>query len=658
MRDVTRRRRAALLASALLAATAAAADARVVRFETLSVEDRVFEGTNFGQVGTYQRVLGRATIALDPADPRNAGIVDLAQAPRNAAGLVEAQAPVYILQPSDPARRSGVMFYDVLNRGRKLGLQLMNDAPASNTPGDKAADAGNGFLMREGATLVWNGWQHDAPDTDGQMRLTVPVIPNVTGVSREEFVWDHARSPVTETLSYPIADPASLRITVRAREGDVRAAPPGLTVRALDARRVEIVRDPGFDAGAIHELIYQAKDPVPAGIAFAITRDVVSFLRREAADGQGNPNPLAAGGRSGIAFAHALGISQSGRYLRDFLYQGFHEDEAGRLVFDGLMPHIAGTRRTHVNLRFGQPGRYSRHHEDHVFAGDQFPFTYGVTTDARSGRTDGLLARCQMRGNCPKVFQTDTDTEAYQARISLLVTDTAGNHIDLPANVRAFYLAGLPHFGPAGAVSGATPTCAMPSNPLHGGAAMRALFAALDRWVREGVEPPSSRYPMRAHGTLVEPLAANFPVIPGMPARAVHNGITLVDASTMPPSKGAAYPVFLPRVDGDYHAIAGIRLPAIEAAEATYLGWNLRRAGFAEGALCGLTGSALPLPATTAEARANGDPRVALSERERGPDAVRRAAERLRAERLMLAEDVARQVEASRERRLAGLPAR
>jgi len=645
----------------LAMAGTAPTSAKVTRFEVLSVEP-AFEGREFGQAGRYERVLARATVALDPADRRNAAIVDLAAAPRNAAGLVEASAPVFLLQPADPARRSGVLFYDVLNRGRKLGLQLLNDAPATNNPGATAADAGNGFLMREAATIVWSGWQHDAPGTDHQMRLTVPVIPGITGISREEFVWDHTRSPVVETLSYPIADPASLRLTVRAHAADPRQTPAGLAVKVLDERRIEITRDPGFDAGAIHELIYLAKDPVPAGIAFAATRDIVSFLRREVADPQGAPNPLAVGGRSGIAFAHALGISQSGRFLRDFLYQGFNEDEAGRVVFDGLMPHIAGTRRTFVNYRFGQPGRFSRQHEDHLFPGDQFPFTYAVTTDRISGRTDGLLARCLQSGNCPRIIQTDSDTEARQARISLLVTDTAGNHLDFPANVRAFYLPGVSHFVPAGGTASPTSTCALPSNPLHAGPASRALFVALDRWVREGVEPPASRYPMRAHGTLVAPDEGAFPALPGLEPRSAFNPVTLIDASHEPPAAGAPYPVFVPRVDADFHGVAGIRLPAVEAPKASYLGWNLRRAGFAEGALCGLTGSTVALAETAEAARAAGDARTPLAARYPTPaayvEAVRTSASRLVAERLMLPEDAVAVVATAVEDRLAGLPSR
>ena len=132
------------------------------------------------------------------------------------------------------------------------------------------------------------------------------------------------------------------------------------------------------------------------GLAFASTRDVIAFLRREATDAAGNPNPLAPGGEPAIEHAYALGISQSGRFLRDLLYQGFNEDEQGRIVFDGIVPHVAGSRKMFTNARFAQPGRYARQHEAHLTPGDQFPFTYGVLTDPITGKTDGILRRAAV----------------------------------------------------------------------------------------------------------------------------------------------------------------------------------------------------------------------------------------------------------------------
>ena len=383
-------------------------------------------------------------------------------------------------------------------------------------------------------------------------------------------------------------------------------------------------------------------------MGFAAVRDLVSYLRHDG-------GPLARAGAPEASHAYAVGISQSGRFLKDMLYQGFNDDEAGQPVFDAVMPFISGARRSFTNARWSQPGRFSRQHEDHTYPGDGFPFTYGTTTDALTGATDGLLARCEATHTCPAVMQVDTDSEAYQARASLLVTDTRGNHLDLPPNVRAYMLAGFPHATTPGQVSGPQPACVMASNPLHPGPAMRALLVALDAWVREEVRPPTTRYPMRAHGTLVPPAPDAFPHLPGVPYAGRVNTATEVDRDRQPPVPGRPYPVFVPRTDADGHAIAGIRMPEVEVPMATYTGWNLRRAGFAEDELCGLAGGAAPLPVTAAA----GDPRLPLSLRYPKPDsyplAVRRAAERLVAERLLLREDADAAADAARAGTLARL---
>lgn len=636
------------LALLLILAAATPAQARLLRLEVLEVVSPAFDGRGFGATGTYDRIAARATIGLDPDDPHNAGIADLALAPRSRDGLVLATSDVVILRPTDPTRGNGVLLYDVVNRGRKLGLNLLNDAPVGNAV-RRGADAGNGFLMRAGYTVVWSGWQHDVAPGGDAIGLQAPVLPGVTGTSREEFLWDNTANPAGWTLTYPVAEPAQATLTVRNREDDLRQTPPGLSWRMLDPRRIEVTRPDGFDAGALYEFIYTARDPVAGGMGFAAVRDLVSFLRRDG-------GPLARGGAPEASHAYAVGVSQSGRFLKDMLYQGFNDDEAGRPVFDAMLPFISGARRSYTNARWSQPGRFSRQHEDHTYPGDGFPFTYGTTTDALTGATDGLLARCEATHTCPAVMQVDTDSEAYQARAALLVVDTRGNHLDLPPNVRAYMLSGLPHSATPGLVSGHQAACVMPSNPLHPGAAMRALLTALDAWVREEVRPPTSRYPMLAHGTLVPPGPDAFPHLPGVPYAGLVNRATDVRRDRQPPVPGRPYPLFVPRVDGDGHAIAGIRLPEIEAPMATYAGWNLRAPGYAEGELCSLTGSAVPLPVIATA----GDPRLPLSLRYPHPDsypmAVRRAAEGLVAERLMLREDADAAVDAARAGTLARLP--
>jgi hypothetical protein len=628
---------------------AASAQARLLRLEVQEVLSPAFDGRIFGAVGTYERVAARATIGVDPNDPHNGGIVDLGLAPRNAAGLVETTSDVVILRPADATRGNGVLLYDVVNRGRKLGLNMFNDAPVGSAV-RASADAGNGFLMRQGYTIVWSGWQHDVTPAPDALRLIAPIVPGVTGPSRDEFIWDNTTNPVVERLSYPAAEPTDARLTVREREADARQAPADLKFRFLDPQRIEITRPAGFDAGAIYEFIYTARDPVVGGLGFAAVRDLIAYLRRDT-DG-----PLARGGAPETSHAYAVGISQSGRFLKDLLYQGFNDDEDGMPVFDAMMPFISGARRSFTNARFSQPGRFSRQHEDHLYPGDGFPFSYTSATDALTGRTDGLLARCDLTQSCPRIMQVDTDSEAYQARAALLTTDTQGNSLDLPLNVRAYMLAGLPHNVTPGLVSAAQPACVMASNPLHPGGVMRALLVALDGWVRQDIRPPNSRYPSRAHGTLVEPSPAAFPRLPGVPYAGLVNPIAVVNRNREPPEPGRAYPMLVPRTDADGHAVDAIRLPEIEAPRATYTGWNLRGPGFSPGELCGLAGGAVPLPASAAA----GDPRTPLDARYPGSDdyrsAVQRAAERLLAERLLLREDVDVAVAAAGAGTLARLP--
>ncbi|MBY0337734.1 MAG: hypothetical protein K2X11_14045 [Acetobacteraceae bacterium] len=645
------------LATLLLAgALAAPATAEVIRFEVTSPPQPAFQGREFGTAGRYERLAGRATIALDPADPRNAIIADIGLAPRNAQGRVEAVAEAVILRPQ---RGNGTLLLEVPNRGRDLVGQLFNDVAANDLLLDR--EPGNGFLMRQGYTLVWVGWQSDIPSGEGRgagLRMDAPLVPGVTGPSREEFVFEAATGPLTAPqtvrLTYPAATRDGATLTVRARPGDERATPPGLAFRFLDDQRIEITRPPGFDSAALYELIYTAREPTVQGMAFAAIRDLASFLRWNT----GAENPLAREGRGTVDRAVLTGISQSGRVVRDFLYQGFNEDTRGRQVYDAMLPHIPGSRRSYTNARFAQPGRNPTPHEDRHYPADQFPFTYAVTEDHLTGRRDGLLLRCRLTNTCPRIMQVDSEYEFWGARASLLVTDTRGHHVELPPEVRAYALAGHPHFAMASAVMARNPRCALPVNPLQGGAPLRALLVALETWMREGVEPPATRYPTRAAGTLV-PAAGLFPAIPGAGYAGMHAPAQLVDNSVVPPVVRGEYTVLLPRADADGNAIGGIRLPVIEAPRATYTGWNPRAEGFAPGMPCTNTGAVLPFAATRAERQAVGDPRPSIEERY--PDAaayvaaVRAAAERLQAERLLLPEDVAAMVAAAQADTLARL---
>lgn len=632
-----------LLASLVLLAPA---NAEVSRLEIVE-RDLAFGGASFGKVGAYERITARATVAVDPADRHNAVIADVDRAPRNAQGRIEVVADVFILRPIDSSRANGAVLLEAPNRGLRLMPMLFTEGAAAQgqgaqgPPASTAAAAGNGFLYREGYTLVWVGWQGDITPQPGQLVLRVPVLADVTGPVRDEVVFFHRRNPAATTLPWRIADPASLKVSVRASWDAPRQSPADLSWRLLEDGKLEIMRPQDFDAGAIYEITYTGKEPGVVGLGFAALRDVASFLRY----GDGNANPLA----GQVRRAHLFGVSQSGRYVRDFLHLGFNEDTAGRRVFDGMMPHAAGARRLFGNSRFAQPGRQPASPQDVAWSADSFPFTYADATDLVNGTQDGLMRRCRATGTCPKVMQTDTEHEYWTARASLLVTDPAGRDLALPADVRAYMITGMPHFSMPGAQVRKGEACMLPISPLHAGAPMRALLTALDAWVSDGAAPPASRTPSRADGTLVEATHA-VPKIPSLPFSGQYTSAVKVDGGVDPPRELIRYTVLVPRANEDGMAVAGIRLPAIEVPRATWTAWNPRAEGFGAG-LCPLAGGVLPLAANRADRERDGDPRPSLEERYQLPGAyaaaVRRAALRLAEERLLLVVDAEALAEAA-----------
>lgn len=629
----------------------------VLQIEVTERESPVFGGTEFGAVGPYERLHGTVFGELDPTHPLNTGIVNLDRATRNAQGNVEYRSDFRILKPVDLDRGNGCLVYDVPNRGNQPIMPRLNGAPDGGHP----HHAGNGFLMRRGFTVVWSGWQGDVPPGSDRLTARFPMISGITGTVREEFIAENTGllgdSNIEElsderfvgTLVYPVADLGEATLTVRQREADPRATPAGLAWRLVDDRHVEITRPvgPGFDRGAIYEFIYRARDPIVMGIGFAAIRDLVSFLRHETTD-----NPLAPQGRPRIRRALGFGISQSGRVLRDLVHLGFNQDLAGRPVFDGILPVVAGSRRTCVNWQFAQAGRYSRQHEDHSYGDDQFPFSYPRLTDPISGRTDGILQRARDAGVCPKVLHLDTESDFWQARSSLVGTDPGGADIAMPEEVRIYTTTGVSHapFRPL-----TKPVTQLPGNPLGYGAFMRALLVALFEWVEHGTAPPDSRFPSCAAGTLLSLAEARrtFPRLPGVSFPNVLNELRLRDHSVEPPRESTAYPVFVQATDADGNALGGIRHPLLAAPLATHVGWSLRASGYGEGELFTIQGSMIPFAQTEAERLRADDPRPSIEARYGSRDAwaarLTEAVDRLVANRLLLPEDGDRLAAAARK---------
>jgi hypothetical protein len=614
-----------------LSLASSAADARVVR---LRIERReiVLNGRPFGAAGSYEKLIGRVDFGLDPDAPANAAIVDLKLAPRNARGEVESSADFYLLKPVDPRRGNGRLFYEVGNRGGKAMLVTFQKASASFDPATEA-EFGDGALMRQGFTLLWMGWQWDVPVRPGTMRMEIPIATEngrrITGLVRGNFILSERAQTASVAdrnhQAYPVLDPTGTENVMTVRDDPTAKGQviPHTRWRFVDGGTVAL--DGGFEPGRIYDVVYRSADPRIVGCGLAGTRDLVSFLKYESS-GE-NPAP-------GLRAAIGWGVSQSGRFLRHFLYQGFNQDEQGRSVFDGVFDQVGGAGRGSFNHRFGQASRDALQFFNILFPVDLFPFTDGPETDPETGLADSLLGRAARSGTVPKVFHLLTNSEYFNRAGSLVHTDPTGTRdADLPANTRIYTIASAPHgpgpFPPA-SNSGGGMVGRAALNPLNYAPVTRALFRALDRWVSEDIEPPPSAYPRIADGTLTPPDRAGWPAIPEFalprqPLRAFHlnfgpdwdRGIVSVE----PPEVGPAFTVRVPAVDADGNARAGIRLPDIAVPLATHAGWNYRHASIgAPDRLAGEIGSYIPFPRTRADRDRTGDPRLSIEERYRNRD--------------------------------------
>jgi hypothetical protein len=641
-----------------LVAATATAQARVTRIE-IAKREPFAAGQSFGTVGAYEKIVGRFHGALDPKNPVNAVIVDLDKAPRNVDGLVEYAADFFILKPLDPGKGNGALFYELSNRGNKGMLARFNDAPGSNDP-STAQQAGNGFLMEQGFTLVWNGWMTGISAANNALTIELPVASNPRPIV--ETVWDeflfNEPDAKEARLSFKATttERAQATLYVRGRNSEEPSVIPTDGWEFVDARTVRLLpAGTPFKIGAIYQFVYKAANPPIAGIGFAATRDLVSFLRYTAADDAGTPNPLAASGRPALSRALSQGNSQSGRYLRDFIYGGFNEDEARRIVFDGSIPTVAAGR-VFLNYRFAQPGRINpAGHGFMFFPGSEFPFAYESQTDPFTGSTDSIFARCRSSRTCPKVIHLNSATEYWQAGESLITTDSFGQSDSMPPyDVRIWSMASVAHQG----VTPAMPkgVCAMPYNLTDYRPLLRAALLAIDRWVKDDVKPPASRYPRIADGTLVEAVRLD-PAIPGLAMAKGPNVKQRIDfgpdfykgiiGKVLPVALPERYRVLVPAVDADGNEIGGIRLPDIAVPLGTATGWSVRsETGGGTGELCYLDGAFLPFAKTKAEREATKDPRPSLEERYHGPadyaEKVRAAAIELERAGYLLPEDAKR----------------
>ena len=628
-------------------------------------------GEAFGDAGPYEQIDGVAHYALDPDHPANAGIVDLDLAPRGDDGKARFSSDFTLLKPRDMERGRGSLLYDVVNRGRKTILGRFNNSGRPTMPQDPL-HPGDGFLMRHGYTALFGGWQSDVPRGVGLIGLQAPdaldadgdpLVGRIMCQFQATHFTDYFLLADRQHVPHPAVyeDEPEAALTVR----DHPNAPPEPIARdkwrfmrfedeALEPDPCHIFMEDGFEPGRIYQLVYTTRGSKVVGTGFAAMRDIVAFLKHAPSE---SGNPCA----GGLERAHAFGASQSGRFLRHYIYNGGNTDEDGNMALDGIISHVAGGMRGEFNLRFGQPSK-----DVCYIIPELFPFADTHQSDPVTGESGSLLDGMMERGHLPKIMFTNTSAEYWRGDAALIHTNFA-DMSDAPEEseyVRRYHFAGSPHGSgsfppikvrPSDGVRGKLPFNIIDYNPL-----LRAALANLDEWTRTGKPAPASRHPRVADGTAVESytLADKFRSIPGVdfpdaPTRAMRLDYgpeaRLGRTTTLPPVPGEEFPALVSNVDDDCNEIGGIRLPDLAAPIATYTGWNLRHPdigapGLVIGITGGLAGWVLPFAPDSAARAASGDPRRSIAERYASKaDYVahtRDAAQALVDEGYMLAEDI------------------
>ncbi len=579
----------------------------------------VAKGAPFGRTGPYECIVAKIHFAVDPKLAPNRNIADIDLAPKDVQGLVEFAADLYILKPRIPANGNGTALIHISNRGgRSFNFaQSSAEAIAADTSGDH-------FLFDRGFTEVWVGWEFDVPLKPGLLRAYLPVATHegktITGIVRSEWTGD-ARQ---ETI--PLGDGGQVGYAVLDANSPVNKLFVRNTVtgpRTVISHSEWKFSDPthatlngGFEPGRIYEVVYETENPVIAGLGLAAVRDFVSFLKYGGAE-----TPLS-DEHNHVKRAIGFGVSQSGRFLREYLYDGFNEDEKHRQVFDGVWAHVAGAGRGSFNQRFAQPSRDGHSLRNVFYPVDVPPFD-----------EEHLLEKSRRAHVAPKLFLTNGAYE-YWGRCASLIHTTADGRADAPpsASTRIYFFASSQHFG------GAIPPLPAPTQNLtntneyrYG---LRALLVAMQAWLKDGTAPPASQFPRLSKGELTTIADLRFPKIPGVNVPQHKREAYRLDFSTEPPKIGEPFPTFVPQVDADGNDLGGIRMPEISVPLASYTGWNLRAPSIgAPTELLSFFGSWIPFAKSRAERVERGDPRLSIEERyaseQKYLDRIDKAAEEL-----------------------------
>jgi len=631
--------------------TATLAHAGLVRLE-IKERSAVLDGKPFGAAGAYERIVGKAYFEIDPKLDANQIIVDVANAPRNQNGMVEFSADFYIVRPADPQKGNGAVFYEVSNRGNKSILTDFNRAARPSLDPRTAEDFGDGFLLEQGYTILWLGWQYDVVPGENTLRVYAPVLEGIQGLVRAEVAVNHKvfTAPLATPghKPYPVANPddPNLKLTVRDQVEGGRQDVPRADWHIENG--TNIVLTTGFEPGRFYEFVYTAENPGLAGVGLAGIRDMISWLKH-GGDVEGFPAE-----NRNIQRAYAFGASQSGRFLRTFLYNGFNRDEKNRIVLDGVMAHIAGGGRGSFNQRFALAWMPANPVSGTLNPVDIFPFTDLDETDPESGLKDGILTHATPKEFWPKIFYTNSATEYYSRAASLIHTTIDGKKdAVIPATTRIYFFAGGQH-APARFPPVQGDTRNLPNfNPYPW--ALRALLVDMDAWVKDGKEPPPSRYPHIAEKKLVTLPAYQFPKIPGIEVPTILHLAYPSDfgpdfrtkgiITQNPPVIGKPYPMMIPQADQDGNDASGVRMPEIQVPLATYTGWNLRSKEIgAPQLLYDIAGSFIPFPLTRQARTQSGDPRLSIEERYASREdylaKFEKAADALATDRFLLPSDV------------------
>ncbi|MBL8176112.1 MAG: hypothetical protein JNK48_15650 [Bryobacterales bacterium] len=595
----------------LLSLLACASPAAVTTVHVVERDD-VLNGKPFGAAGAYERIVARAHFAVDPQAEANRIVADIQHAPRNAQGLVEFSADVYVLKPRDPAKGNGTAFFEVSNRG---GRGLMRTFSYGNDSGEY----GDGYLLEQGYTLVWLGWQFDVAKRPGLLRIDLPVAKGVSGPVREDFQCTGATRRFALQSAYPPMDlnDASARLYVRGTTFGKRTPVARGEWRFADVFTVEL--NAPCTPGKSYDVVYTANDPAVAGLGGAGIRDFISFLKY----GGGDAVSALGDQRRFLKRAIAFGSSQSGRYLRQFVHDGFNADEKGRIVFDAVWPHIAGASVGSFNHRFAQPSPTQAYYPLELF-----PFRDLTDRDPVTGLSGGLLDRAVKANVVPRIFYTLSSNEYYGRSASLTHTTIDGSaDAPLAPDTRIYHVSGTQH-GAGQLPPRRTKPALYESGVNDYRPVLRALLDAMQAWLVSGKEPPPSAY------SRIDQLASldkmNFPRIPGFSApKQVRRAMRLdygpqfrtsgVMANEPAETLGAPYPAKLPQLDADGNELGGVRLPMIAVPLATHLAWNMvDPKHYRSEEMMGLNGSHVAFARTKAERTAKGDPRASIEERYKG----------------------------------------